>query len=191
MKKHKTPPPRRRFNWLADVINEEGYTSGAEIGCLKGVTTRHILRHCPRLKLLYAVDLWSWAPYEGGEYKKLRAQWDLPAIKKHFDQRVAQAFPDRLTVLQGLSWEMADQVEGNSLDFVFIDANHNYESVVKDIKAWTPKLRLGGMLCGHDFSEGYPGLIAAVTELVSDFSLACDRVWRCKKEDVIMEAKLC
>ncbi|KKK62149.1 hypothetical protein LCGC14_3007230, partial [marine sediment metagenome] len=73
---------------------------------------------------------------------------------------------------------------GHYRDFVFIDANHSYECVVKDIKAWTPKLRPGGMLSGHDFSDRYSGVVGAVTELVSDFSLGVDRVWRCKKEDV-------
>ncbi len=173
----------KRYKWLADIINNEGYESGVEVGCLRGVTTRYILRHCRGLQLLYAVDLWSWDVYEGEEHVKLRQEWHFPAIKNQFD-KVAREFPKRLVVLQGISWEMSEKVEDNSLDFVFIDANHSYECVVKDIKAWTPKLRPGGMLCGHDFSERYSGVVGAVTELVSDFSLGVDRVWRCKKEDV-------
>lgn len=173
----------KRYEWLAGIINREGYTAGAEIGCLKGITTRHILRHCPGLQLLYAVDLWSWDVYEGEEHKKLREEWNFPMIKRQFD-KVAREFSNRLVVLQGLSWEMAEKVEDGSLDFVFIDASHSYECVMKDIKAWTPKLQPGGMLCGHDFSDRYSGVVKAVTELVSDFSLGVDRVWRCKKGDV-------
>lgn len=183
MKKHKANRINR-CSWLANIINNEGYKSGAEIGCLEGGMTRHILRGCPRLQVFYAVDLWSWDAYEGEDgHEKLRGSWDFPVIKKRFD-KVASAFPKRLVVLHGLSWEMAEKVKDNSLDFVFIDANHSYECVVKDIKAWAPKLRPGGMLSGHDFSERNSGVIRAVTELVSDFSLGVDWVWRCKKEDV-------
>jgi len=45
-------------------------------------------------------------------------------------------------------------------DLVFIDADHRYKSVKQDIELWWPKVKEGGILCGHD-CEGY----------YSDFSL--------------------
>ena len=39
-----------------------------------------------------------------------------------------------------------------SLDFVFIDAAHDYESVKKDINAWFPKIKKGGVIAGHDYT---------------------------------------
>ncbi len=190
MKKHKVKRINR-CSWLVNIINNEGYKSGAEIGCLEGAMTRHILKGCLGLQVFYAVDLWSWDAYEGEEgHERLRERWNFPTIKKRFD-KVACVFPKRIVVLHGISWEMAEKVEDNSLDFVFIDANHSYECVVKDIKAWTPKLRPGGLLSGHDFSERYSGVVDAVTELTSNFSLSVDHVWWCKKEDVMMGAKLC
>jgi predicted O-methyltransferase YrrM len=37
------------------------------------------------------------------------------------------------------------------VDFVFIDADHEYDSVVKDINAWLPKIKQGGIISGHDY----------------------------------------
>ncbi len=49
-----------------------------------------------------------------------------------------------------------------SVDFVFLDANHSYESVVNDLRAWWPKIRPGGMLAGHDYT--WTGVRRAVHE---------------------------
>src|SRR5581483_11390753 len=64
-----------------------------------------------------------------------------------------------------LSWEAAKLYEDKSLDFVFIDAKHDYDSVRKDIAAWRPKIMVGGLICGHDYSAAYQGLMRAVNEV--------------------------
>jgi predicted O-methyltransferase YrrM len=51
----------------------------------------------------------------------------------------------------------------NSLDFVFIDASHEYEDVKKDIENWLPKVKIGGVIAGHDLSS--PGVKKAVIEM--------------------------
>jgi len=60
--------------------------------------------------------------------------------------------------------------EDNSLDAVFIDANHAYEAVKKDIQNWMPKVRKGGILAGHDYIETWPGVVQAVNEVLEGFS---------------------
>ena len=67
----------------------------------------------------------------------------------------------------------ASRYEDGSLDAVFIDADHSYESVARDIDAWRPKVRLGGILAGHDFTLFDPGIIQAVTERFARWD-----VWR-------------
>lgn len=53
-----------------------------------------------------------------------------------------------------------------SLDLVFIDADHSYDGCLADIKAWLPKVRPGGIICGHDFgTPGFPGVKRAVEEV--------------------------
>ena len=55
-----------------------------------------------------------------------------------------------ITPIKSLSWDGARYYNDNSLDFIFIDAAHDYESVKKDINAWYPKLKKGGIIAGHD-----------------------------------------
>jgi hypothetical protein len=65
------------------------------------------------------------------------------------------------------STEAANQFEEDSLDFVFIDASHEYEDVKKDIQVWLPKVKKGGILAGHDYYLEYdyfPGVKRAVNE---------------------------
>jgi cephalosporin hydroxylase len=52
----------------------------------------------------------------------------------------------------------------NSIFFVFIDADHSYEKVLLDLKAWWPKLKINGYLCGHDFVDKNENVGRAVEE---------------------------
>lgn len=56
-----------------------------------------------------------------------------------------------ITPIKKISWEGSKLYSDNSLDFVFIDAAHDYESVKKDINSWFPKIKEGGIIAGHDY----------------------------------------
>lgn len=70
------------------------------------------------------------------------------------------------SVCPGDSAGSAARYEDASLDWVYIDADHHYEAVKRDILAWLPKVRKGGIIAGHDYAA-YPtfGVIEAVTEI--------------------------
>ena len=74
-----------------------------------------------------------------------------------------------------MSWDGAQHYDDKSLDFVFIDAGHDYTSVKKDIDAWLPKVKSGGILAGHDFMNEYSGIIQAVIDTFDYWE-----VWRGK-----------
>ena len=65
----------------------------------------------------------------------------------------------------------ASRYADKSLDFVFIDAEHAYPYVSRDIDAWLPKVRKGGIISGHDFTLEFPGVIQAVTERFSEWQV--------------------
>jgi cephalosporin hydroxylase len=68
----------------------------------------------------------------------------------------------------------ANQYDNNSLDFVFIDAAHEYESVKSDIETWYPKVKSGGFIGGHDYLKGdskYGVYLAVDERFETDFEL--------------------
>ena len=77
----------------------------------------------------------------------------------------------RLTAHRRLSADAAADVEDGSLDFVFIDACHSFEAVVEDLAAWWPKLKPGGLMAGHDYTN-FEGVRRAVDQFVARHGLA-------------------
>ncbi len=68
--------------------------------------------------------------------------------------------PKRMT-----SVEAANTYADGSLDFVMLDAGHEYEDVRSDILAWWPKVKVGGIIAGDDYQNDFPGVMQAVNEL--------------------------
>lgn len=171
---------------MIDLVVKNDFRVGAEIGCANGATTGRLLRYCPKLKL-FAVDKWEKidAGAEGGAMEGGPGceTWDpVLGFKRFHDQTRTNA--NRLTILRGDSSEMAKQVPDGILDFVFIDADHRYPAVIKDLAAWVPKLQPGGILCGHDIH--LPGVKRAVDEKLKWYEEAgVDNCWWCKKEDYV------
>ena len=63
------------------------------------------------------------------------------------------------------SLESAKLYPDRSLDFVFIDASHEYEDVKQDILSWYPKIKKGGYIAGHDYTT-FDGVQKAVNEII-------------------------
>jgi cephalosporin hydroxylase len=70
-------------------------------------------------------------------------------VESSFDERAALA--GNIVKHKALSLKVAPTVADGSLDFVYIDGDHNYEAVVADMQAWLPKVRAGSFLGGHDY----------------------------------------
>ena len=94
-----------------------------------------------------------------------------------------EKFKSNMTRLDGLYKEhrmTTDEAvllfEDASLDGVFIDADHSYEAVKKDIANWMPKVRKGGILGGHDYIQTFEGVVRAVNESISDF-VTMEQCW--------------
>jgi predicted O-methyltransferase YrrM len=67
-------------------------------------------------------------------------------------------------------------------DVVYIDASHDYESVKKDIETWYSKVKSGGIICGDDYTDGWPGVKKAVNEVFKNkITIVGRQQWMIKK----------
>lgn len=181
----------RRWDVIAAFMLEQGYKTLAEVGCKEGRTTGHVLKSVPDSRVI-AVDPWCAMPAQkgvpGGESYE---EWDFEDIEKQFRKNVdcdswtgPRLYMRRETSEQAAAFLDSTPTflhEGafGAIDAVFIDAAHDYENVMKDIRLWWPKIRQGGMLIGHDFNHKWPGVERAVADSfdLMRVGVAPDSVW--------------
>lgn len=106
---------------------------GIEIGVDHAETTVYLLENCSNLCHLYAID-----PYfnRDGRYKEVQerlSQYSNCTLMRNTSNEAACIIPD-------------------DVDFVFVDGDHSYTSVLSDLKNYVPKIKSGGLLTGHDWT---------------------------------------
>ena len=126
---------------LGAMLNNLGMTDvGAEVGVFQGDFAEELLTYWQG-NLLLGVDIWDLPGHP-------------PNLKAKTTARLRQ-FGDRWQSIDGDSVAAAEQIKDGSLDFVYIDADHSYGSCKRDLEAWYPKVKPGGVLSGHDYWNGY------------------------------------
>jgi hypothetical protein len=134
-----------RIELLKEIGSEFPLGRGAEIGTFKGEFSKEILQNWKGT--LYMIDVWR--PL-GKEY--LDASNHAIHTTAYSDtMNNISGYEDRAIMIRAASAESSKMFNDNSLDFVYIDANHAYDFVVEDIELWYPKVKNGGYLCGHDY----------------------------------------
>lgn len=127
---------------LPQLFRELGYTKGAEVGVMQGDYSQVLCRDYPELKL-YCVDAWQQYPgYYLGDQRTMDQFYNRARRRlKKYDVKLVREF----------SVEAAKQFADDSLDFLYLDAAHDFVNVINDLNAWIPKVRPGGAISGHDF----------------------------------------
>ena len=159
-----------RFHYLAELAREHGWTKGAELGVYRGETLFHLLETVPGLDMI-AVDAFAHLPDEPDYY----ADWDHAANEFLVRMRM-EDYPGRVRLIKATTHEAAAMVAPAWLDFVFIDADHRTEGVLRDIDDWRPTLRPGGWLLGDDYD--WATVRAALdTRFPAGVTVGADDVW--------------
>ena len=128
---------------LARIFAELGYTTGAEIGVRKGTFSAILCEAVPGLQLT-CVD--PWLAYE-------RVTQNM--ADSLYARAVETLAPYGVTIIKKTSLEASLIVPDASLDFVYIDAAHDFDNVMVDIVLWSKKVRKGGIVSGHDYFNFY------------------------------------
>ena len=173
-----------------------------EIGSWMGRSTCYMgegIKNSQKNIKFYAIDTWegSEEPQHKETIEKLKNQKLSLFDTFNFHLKSCEV-SEYVTPFQTTSLTAAEQFEDNSLDFVHIDASHDYENVLEDIRAWYPKIKPGGFLTGDDYVINWGGVIRAVNEYFTNKSvLLLDRqdgtiskVWIHQKQGEKMDITL-
>jgi hypothetical protein len=122
---------------------------GAEVGVASGENLCYILNECSNIKKIHAID--PYLPYLDGdrfvssqEQEKVKAISDIEIRKYGLENRVKRIYLN--------STKAANEIENESLDFIYIDGDHSYEYAYNDMRLYYKKLKKGGIFAGHDYS---------------------------------------
>lgn len=172
-----------RWQTIERWVNLNQWKTGAELGVWYGETFKHLITHCPNLSLI-GVDLYEQQPDNPGPQKYIPGEdghvWTHEAYYQEMIEFCSQ-YPDRTTLIKSSTIDASRQVEDDSLDFVFIDADHSTEGVDQDIIHWSPKVKKGGYIIGHDIH--WPTVRTAVERhFIGNYKTEEDFIWYVVKD---------
>ncbi|OGZ27066.1 MAG: hypothetical protein A2427_01050 [Candidatus Nealsonbacteria bacterium RIFOXYC1_FULL_40_7] len=127
---------------FAKLLNKFNYKRGAEIGVERGSFSEMLCKNIPGLELT-CIDSWAQIP----DYRKRHN-----SLQDSFYRITKEKLkPYGCKIIKGFSTDVAKTIPDESLDFVYIDANHEFQHCTDDIAEWSKKVRHGGIVSGHDF----------------------------------------
>ena len=171
---------KEELNWLYKSMKHVPNGSivveiGSWVGASGSFLAKGIQRWSPR-SLLHCVDPFDmdYINSKKGLTKKMRNLDKLP-----YDAFRERMKPYRYSLIRLKSEDAVKQFDDESVSFLFIDGNHDYEYVKKDILLWWSKMAPGSIMCGHDYTK--PGVEEAVKECCSIFTLPVGTIWKSVK----------
>lgn len=174
-----------RAKSILDRLTDRLHPLGAEVGVFAGELSQRLLR---REDLsLYMVDSWT-AEHDpqyaaSGDFHAGLSQLQQDRYYNLAREMVGFAGP-RAKIVRADSQSAAASIADGSLDFVFIDARHDYEGCKADIAVWSPKVKPGGLISGHDYENtDFPkfGVTQAVNECFTRVELGDNFTWFVRK----------
>lgn len=134
--------------------------TGVELGVKQGDFTKNVLSSWKQASLYVQVDLWA----QQANYKDIANKPDSVQLKfmnqsiAAGDDMVKAGTVKAVTQCKGYTTQCVSRFEDNSLDLVYVDARHDRKGVLEDIQAYWPKLKVGGVMAGHDYLENYEAM---------------------------------
>lgn len=96
-------------------------------------------------------------------------------VLARFNKYMNLPFAMSFNFIETHSVEASEKFDDESVHFIYIDANHRYRDVTKDLKAWWPKVKKGAYMSGHDYKYfRRDGVRKAVSRFFSDHGRSDD-----------------
>jgi predicted O-methyltransferase YrrM len=157
--------PSEQF-WLAKAFSESN--RHVEVGTYCGKSLFCACSGMQRTAKVIAVDDFSLGVI-GQSWVESVLRATIAEIEKRFSINVE--------FRNSNSIDAAHNYSGPKLDSVFIDGNHHYAECKADIQAWTPHVKRGGIICGHDYWAKDSGVMDAVNETGTFHVVSGTRIW--------------
>ena len=173
------PVQWKRWEVINLFITEFNFKSGVEIGVNEGDNIFKITESNSKLKI-YGVDPYKVQKENTLYEKNINEEYNdesLSIIKRKI-LKESLKYPN-LEIIVDRSDNASKQFDKESIDFVFIDGDHSYESVKTDINCWEPKVKEDGLIMGHDYNWG--NIARAVGENFTEVWILPDSVWAASK----------
>ena len=145
------------YDYLLSKVPEGG--TFVELGAWLGKSSSYLCDKATHQNITI-IDTWKGSPNELTTTHKLATQVDI------YDLFIENMGERKYKAIRATSKAASKKFKNESLDVVFIDLTHTYESVKEDIQLWLPKVKKGGYIAGDDYHENWKGVIQAVDELL-------------------------
>jgi hypothetical protein len=151
------------------IIRENNFKKCVEVGIGYGLHAKEILDNTA-VEQLYLVDPMCY--YENDSFADTIMQYG--GFEKHIKNVLTHLRPyeNRYTWFRCPSLDITnEQIPDNSIDAIFIDGDHSYDAVSKDLPFWWNKLKIGGWLLGDDYASSHIGTTKAIDEFAQKNNL--------------------
>lgn len=139
---------------LGDYLQINNYNGcGVEIGVQSGYFSEQIFLRWKNCKKIYMVDAW--------EHQNNNIYFDAANFENNVQNNIYNECKNKFLkydstkyeIIKSYSKEASQLFEDSFFDFIYIDANHSFESTLEDISHWYSKLKIGGIIAGHDYFD--------------------------------------
>lgn len=153
------------YPYLSNVINQYDLKIGVELGVAAGRHSEYILSNT-KVEKLWSIDRWQHV--EGYDDPMNLPQKEHDELYQYVCKKL-EKFGERCIVVRSDTTSASEKFENESLDFVYVDADHSYEGCKRDLLAWLPKIKKGGFITGHDLN--WESVFKAISEVLPQFGI--------------------
>jgi hypothetical protein len=187
---------RKYFYWkptydfmVSFLNNNQELRVGCEVGVCGGQNIKHILENCMSIKKMYGVDSYSKDNWDMKDFINVEEEFGSFDGLYHEVKSCLGQFGNRVELIRKSSKYAALDFNDESLDFVFIDASHEFDDCYNDLISWYPKVKKNGFIIGHDFyNSACMGVTKAVLKYFSIDNIVTYlepiHIFICKKESL-------